>query len=258
MKRDDVDSMKRDIAILIILLLLCAGTLIYPHIQRRLFDNRAQITIVEFENRMEGYKLERMLSNGDSYDIPLEEDYGFWLNMVESFLSFMNQRLYVENQVHLVDPFRYDHPCYNIQPFGLDTNIVGILSIPAIDINLPIYLGTSFQHLNSGVAHLTHSSFPVGGNNTNAVIAGHRNLSHGRVFRDIEQLEIGDEITIVNFINTMTYVVVETKIAGPHDIEALAIQSGRDLVTLVTTHTRRRGNQRYIIVAERVGDCEME
>ena len=253
MKRDE--TIKRDIAIFIVLLLLGAGTLIYPHIQQRLFDNRAQIIIAEFEKRMDAYKLthqQRMLSNGDNYGITPEEDPGFWLNTVKSFLSFMNHRLYVENQAHLVDPFRYNHPCFNIQPFGLDTDIVGILSIPAIDVNLPIYLGTSFQHLNSGVAHLTHSSFPVGGDNTNAVIAGHRNLQHGRVFRDIEQLEIGDEITIANFINTMTYVVVETKIAGPHEIEALAIQSGRDLVTLVTTHTRRRGNRRYIIVAERV------
>jgi len=257
MKRDDADAMKPDIAIFIVMLLLGACTLIYPHIQQRLFDNRVQITVAEFESRMDAYRLthqQGMLSNGDSYDIPPEEDPDFWLNTVESFLSLINHWLYEQNQAHLVDPFRYNHPCFNIQPFGLDTDIVGILSIPAIDINLPIYLGTSFQHLNSGVAHLTHSSFPVGGNNTNAVIAGHRNLQHGRVFRDIDQLEIGDEITIVNFIKTMTYVVVETKIAGPHEIEALAIQSGRDLVTLVTTHTRRRGNQRYIIVAERVGD----
>ncbi|MCL2406075.1 MAG: class C sortase [Defluviitaleaceae bacterium] len=254
MKHDS--AMKRDIAIFILLLLLGVGTLVYPYIQRRLFDNRTQITIAEFEKRIDAYKLthqQRMLNSGDSNDIPPEEDPRFWLNTVKLFLAFMNHRLYEENQAHLVDPFRYIHPCFNIQPFGLDTDIVGILSIPAIDINLPIYLGTSFQHLNSGVAHLTHSSFPVGGNNTNAVIAGHRNLQHGRVFRDIEQLEIGDEITIANFINTMTYVVVETKIAGPHEIEALTIQSGRDLVTLVTTHTRRRGNQRYIIVAERVG-----
>jgi len=35
--------------------------------------------------------------------------------------------------------------------------------------------------------------------------------------------------------------------------ETALIQRGRDLVTLVTAYTRRRGNSRYIVVAGRVG-----
>jgi len=248
--------MKKDIAVFVTLLLLGVGAVVYPRIQQRIFDTHNQVVIMEFEQRMGAYAMEHRqrvaVENGD-YDIPLADDPSFWLSNVRQFLSFMNLRLYHEKQEHLVDPFRYDHPSFNIAPFGLDTDIIGILTIPAIDMNMPIFLGTSFQNLHNGVAHLTHSSFPVGGDSTNAVIAGHRTAYRGRVFSDIEQLVIGDEITISNILESMLYVVVETKIAGPDDIQALAIQSGRDLVTLVTTCTSIRGNRRYIIVAERVG-----
>jgi len=246
---------KKDIATFVALMVLAIGSIVYPRVQQWRFNIRAQAVIAEFEARIESYTLahqQRMMTQYSDYGIVSENELCAWLTNVSMGLAFMNHRLYMENQEHLVDPFRYNHPSFNIQPFGLDTDIVGVLNIPVVDILLPIYLGTSPEHLNSGAAHLTHSSFPVGGDNTNAVIAGHRNMTHGRVFRDIDRLVVGDEITITNFLDTIMYVVVETKIVGLNEIDALAIQSGRDLITLVTTHTRWRGDMRYIVIAERV------
>jgi len=255
MKREHELSkdIRREIIIAIILMILAVCTFIYPHIQHRLFIVRAHNVVTEFETRVEAYRLahQQNMINLNRDDVALEEDTRFWLYNVNSWLAFMNHMLYLENQENLVDPFMYNHPCFNLQQFGLDSDIVGVIYIPAIELNMPIYLGTSMQNLHNGAAHLLHSSFPVGGNNTNAVIAGHRNTTHARVFRDIEQLEIGDEIQITNFFRTMMYEVVEIKTANPYDVDALAIQSGRDLVTLVTT-AHRRGNGRYVVVAERV------
>ena len=246
--------MKREIYISIALMILAVGAFFYPRVQHRRFDARAQEAITEFARRMDSYRLEyrNRLNDNDEHDVVIENDPRFWLTNVMTGLAIANHRLYLENQVHLLDPFSYNHPSFNILPFGLDTDIIGVLSIPRMELMVPIYLGASPQHLNNGAAHLIHSSFPVGGLNTNAVIAGHRNMTHGRVFRDIEQLELGDEIWVANFLQTMVYEVVDIMIVAPHETDALFIQSGRDLVTLVTTHTRRRGNQRYIVVAERV------
>jgi len=162
-------------------------------------------------------------------------------------------RLYLSGQEHLVDPFDYIHPSFNLESFGFYTDIVGVLAIPVIDINLPIYLGASVQHMNNGVAHVTHSSFPIGGDSTNTVIAGHRNMAitYGQVFSDIGQLQVGDKITITSFIQCMTYTVVEKRVVHANDADVLRIQSGRELVTLITTYGRR-GNRRYLVIAERV------
>jgi len=184
-----------------------------------------------------------------------EDDPHFWLNLIWGALWMQNFNLSLNGQEHLLDPFIYAHPCFYINTvfdaYTLDA--FGVLTISSIELSMPIYLGTSLVNLHRGVAHLLHSSFPVGGESTNTVIAGHRDAN--RVFRDIRQLEIGDEIQITNFRNDMTYVVVETKIIEPHQIDALKIQYGRDLVTLITQYGRR-GNRRYLIIAERVCDTD--
>ena len=47
---------------------------------------------------------------------------------------------------------------------------IGILSIPAMDCTLPLYVGATDAHLNLGAAVLGGTSLPVGGKNTNSVI----------------------------------------------------------------------------------------
>ncbi|MCL2404841.1 MAG: class C sortase [Defluviitaleaceae bacterium] len=239
--------MERDKVTCIFVLIIIVVYLVYPHIQHRRFDTRAQYTISQFEARVEAYRAahhNRQLAHD-------EGSHPFWLENISHWLSAINNQIY-NGPTHLLDPFVYRHPPFNLRHMGFDTDIIGALTIPKIDLNLPIYLGAYPQHLNNGVAHLMHSSFPVGGENTNAVIAGERNLHHGRVFRDIQLLEVGDEITITNFMETIVYKVIETKVIQPYQVDELAVQSGRDLVTLLTPHTRRRGDQRYIVIAERI------
>jgi len=246
---------KSDKLTIITLVVLAIGCLVYPHIQRHLFNIRAQAAIAEFEARIYGYRtahIQQQINNGMEYDVAIEEDYSFWINNVGMGMSFMNVRLFRENQVNLIDPFSYYHPCFSMQPFGLDMNIVGILNIPAIELTVPIYMGTSLQNLTNGAAHLTHTSFPLGGNNTNAVIAGHRNQTYSRVFRDLRLLDIGDTIEITNIVQTLVYTIVETRVLEANEIAPLTIQDDRDLVTLITTHSRFNGRSRYIVVAERV------
>jgi len=247
-------NMKQEIITGIVILMLAAGYFAYPRIQGQRFETRAQHVISQFEARIEAYRAEhqkQLLYH--SQNNPMASVYiPFWLEHIELWLSAINHQLFMQNQENLVDPFNYNHPSFNLHEMGFDTEIIGFIYIQRIGLRMPIYLGASTYHLNNGVAHLIHSSFPIGGKNTNAVIAGERNLYHGSLFKDIEQLEIGDEIHITNFMRTIIYTVEETKVIESHQIEAFAIQSGRDLVTLVTTHGNRCGNMRYIVVAERL------
>jgi len=246
---------KSDKYTIIALVILGIGCVVYPHIQRYLFTIRAQNAIAEFEARIYSYRadhIRQQTENGIYTNTDIEEDHTFWINNVGNFMAFMNARLFFENQDHLTDPFNHDHPCFSMQPFGLDMNIVGILYIPVIELNVPVYMGTSLQNLTNGAAHLTHSSFPLGGESTHAVIAGHRNQTYSRVFRDLQHLTVGDEIKITNIVQTLIYEVIETRVMEPNEIDTLAIQDGRDLVTLITPYSRWGRGSRYIVVAERV------
>ena len=245
---------KNTVLYILLLLLLGAGTLVYPRIQHRLFHRRAQAVIMEFEEYILAQRLSHRATRNNTDYVPIEEDQTFVLNMIGGWLKSFNYSLYHNGQEHLMDPFAYLHPSFSLQPFGgMDIDTIGILNVSSIDLSMPILLGASHENLHRGVAHLTHSSFPVGGTHSNTVIAGHRNLAHVNAFRDLGKVQVGDEVQIINFHQVLTYVVVYTGTVNSYETGALAIQSGRDLVTLVTLHETWRGRSgRYLVVAERV------
>lgn len=167
-------------------------------------------------------------------------------------LKRRNELLFAEKQKDLKDPFSYQQPEIDLTEYGFQGNVIGFISIPKMEVELPILLGVNTDNLRKGSVHLTETSYPIGGENTNAVLAAHRGYSRAAMFRDIEKLEIGDEIYIHNFRETLTYRVVEWEIIAPTDVQKLLIREGRDLVTLVTCHPYRQNSQRYVVYCERV------
>ena len=53
---------------------------------------------------------------------------------------------------------------------GYTDNIIGKITIPKINVELPIYLGATEANLEQGAAHLSQTSLPIGGINSNVVI----------------------------------------------------------------------------------------
>ncbi len=167
-------------------------------------------------------------------------------------LKKQNENLYINKQKDLVDPFSYEQPTIDLGKYGLEGNIIGFINIPKINIEIPILLGANESNLKKGSVHLTQTSYPIGGKNTNSVIAAHRGWSKSKMFREIQKLEIGDEIYIKNFREILTYKVNEIKIINPTDVDQLLIQEGRDLITLITCHPYRVNTKRYVVYCERI------
>ena len=66
-------------------------------------------------------------------------------------------------------------------------------------------------------------------------------------------VHIGDSVDITNLWRTLHYSAVETKIIQPNDIDAIKIQPGRDLITLLTCHPYASGGrQRFLVICERM------
>lgn len=130
--------------------------------------------------------------------------------------------------------------------------VMGYISIPKIDIKIPIYHGTSSEVLSKGVGHLEGSSFPVGGESTHAILSAHRGLPSARLFTDLDQLEVGDKFYIYILDQIYTYQVDQVLVIEPSETEALQIQDGKDLVTLVTCTPYGVNTHRLLVRGERV------
>ena len=168
-------------------------------------------------------------------------------------LQEYNRQLYAEKQCNLVDLEACEEPAADLTVYGVEGEIIGVLEIPAMELTMPIYLGASDAHLAAGAAVLGNTSAPVGGDNSNCVIAGHRGWRGADYFRHIDRLAVGDSVTLTNLWGTLTYTVADIQIIQPHEVEKIKIQPNRDLLTLLTCHPYASGGrQRYVVYCEKL------
>lgn len=147
----------------------------------------------------------------------------------------------------------YEAPGLNLEDYGMEADdAVGYVEIPAMDVTLPLYLGASRAHMNDGATVLGQTSMPIGGISTNCVIAAHRGWNGKAMFRDVELLQEGDLVYLTNLWETLTYQVTRISIIWPDEVEAVAIQQGQDMVTLLTCHPYIVGTHRYLVYCQRV------
>lgn len=129
--------------------------------------------------------------------------------------------------------------------------MMGYIIIPRLKETLPIYHGTSEPVLQVGVGHLSDSSLPVGGPGTHAALSGHRGLPSARLFTDLNKMKVGDLFYIRVLDQTLAYKVTSIETVLPNETESLAIQPGKDLVTLITCTPYGINSHRLLVHAER-------
>lgn len=166
-----------------------------------------------------------------------------------------NNRLY-SGAAYVVDPFDPDAPktsdeeylaCLNLAGDGA----MGTITIPSIGVDLPIYHGVTGEGMDHGVGHEPHSSLPVGGPSTHAVLAGHTGLPSAVIFDKLDKLDVGDYFVLQVLDEDLAYRVTSTEVVLPDDTSSLAIQKDKDLVTLVTCTPYGVNSHRLLIHAER-------
>ena len=167
-------------------------------------------------------------------------------------LQAYNQRIYAEKQRNLTNLEACEVPAADLTAYGIEDEIIGVLEMPTMELTMPVYLGASDGHLAAGATVLGNTSAPIGGVNTNCVIAGHRGWYGADYFRHIDRLQAGDMVTVTNLWETLTYTVVDIQIIQPDQVNRIKIQPGRDLLTLITCHPYASGGrQRLVVYCER-------
>lgn len=211
----------------------------YPIYLKVTFDIQANNAIADFEQLI------------DNPDYDRSDDTVPYAELRQAMFDY-NENLYLSGQSGLIDQLSYEKPDFNLSDYGIDSDILGYITIPSIDVKLPIYNGASQKNMAKGAAYLANTSLPVGGNNTNCVIAAHTRYKGIYMFKKITELKPGDEIYITNLWETLVYKVSETKVIKPTDSRNIYIQEGRALLTLSTCHPYPKNYQRYLVYADLV------
>lgn len=217
-----------------LLFLIGFGIMLYPVISNALSQISYNETISSYEQSVS------------------DENSSLYQSMIEEAVHY-NEKLTTSSIVDVFsDPEITNSEEYmNILNLNRD-GVMGYISIPKIDIKIPIYHGTSSEVLSKGVGHLEGSSFPVGGESTHAILSAHRGLPSARLFTDLDQLEVGDKFYIYILDQVYTYQVDQVLVIEPSETEALQIQDGKDLVTLVTCTPYGVNTHRLLVRGERV------
>lgn len=247
------NSNLRAFLIALMLLVFAAGLafLLYPSLWGTAVDQKISLNAQGFLNRdATEPTIPEVIVTIDSLTEQEEtRDYPeLWADMVR-----YNENIYTQGQAGLSCEYDYQKPSFTLTQYGLADEVFGVISIPAMELEMPIFLGATEQHMAAGAAHLSQTSLPIGGENTNCVVAGHRGYNGASYFRYIDKLNVGDLVSVTNLWETLTYRVCEIKIIDPHDVTEILIQPGRELLTLLTCHPYASGGkQRYVVYCERV------
>lgn len=126
------------------------------------------------------------------------------------------------------------------------------LVIPSLDINLPIYHGSSEETLKHGVGHLYGSGLPIGGEGNHAVLTGHTGLSTATLFDNLKNIDKNDDIFINVYNERLKYKVYDIEVVLPDKTDSLAPIDGRDIITLITCTPYGVNSHRLLVHAERV------
>lgn len=223
--------MKKFIDFLLILILIAGFfLLIYPTAAdywNSMHQTTAIATYVEAASKL-----------NDEYDdiLAAAQDYNTQLAQGEQIKRFTMEKL---------------QKYYALLNIGGD-GMMGFVTIPSIDVKLPIYHGTDDAVLSIGAGHLEWTSLPVGGFSSHCAISGHRGLPSARLFTDLDRLREGERFTLSILDEVLTYEIDKISIVDPEDTKELEIVPGMDYVSLVTCTPYGINSHRLIVRGHRV------
>ena len=221
---------------------------IYPRVTDMLYRQDIDNKVKKFEESINN----NIDKNNDTNIVDVANNKVYYnYDALYRLLVSRNEELYQSKQINFVSRKSYEYDDINLSSYGLVDGIIGFITIPSINITLPIYLGANNSNMRLGAVHLTGTSYPIGGNNTNSVIAAHRGFYKTGMFRHIDKIKIGDKLYIKNFREVLTYKAVDIDIIDSKDINKLTIIDNKDMITIISCHPYPFNYQRYVVYFER-------
>lgn len=220
----------------IVLVVVGVVLLLYPSVSNWLAEQSRSVVLSDYQDTVAGtneVQLEEAFEKACDYNSRLRRGIARVTDPFDPSAQKVTDTDYLE--------------CLNI----LGNGVMGSISISSIKVTMPIYHGTSDNDLQHGVGHLQGTALPVGGNSTHCVIAGHTGLPTAKIFDALGQVKQGDVFVLSILNKKLAYQVCDISIVLPEETDKLAVQEGRDLVTLVTCTPYGKNTHRLLVTGER-------
>ncbi|CYU50726.1 TPA: class C sortase [Streptococcus suis] len=210
------------------------GILSYPFIRNSLNDLMNQQII-------QHYQQQANQKSTEEYQLKLAE------------MEAKNKQFAYQNISPGFDPFSEEARKVEDLKTVYEDHVLGVISIPKIQIRLPIFDQTREDFLARGATYLEGTSFPIGGESTHSVISGHRGLTEAKLFTDLPNLVEGDRFYIeLKESEIHAYQVDKIQVVDPSDVSSLQIVEGQDYVTLVTCTPYMVNSHRILVRGHRI------
>lgn len=160
-----------------------------------------------------------------------------------------NPTLGIQLETELFDEVEKSSPLTKNE---ISEHLIGSISIPKINSQLPIFDETTPSFLQEGITLLPGSSYPTGGKSTHSVLTGHTGLPNKKLFTDLKDLVIGDVIYLKIGEKNLAYKVDQIKTVLPNQLDDLKIKKDQDYLTLVTCTPYMVNTHRLLVRGHRV------
>lgn len=220
----------------IIVILLGAGAAAYPLIASINNEHTQSLVQTDYEE-----KLQQLDTSEIDAALAAAREYNKTISTVQ-----------IEN----IDKIKADLPPYEDLLNLANNGIMGYIEIPAINIDLPIYHGTTGAAMEKGAGHMEGTSLPVGGVGTHAVISAHSGMASAKLFTDLDKLKLGDMFFITVCNQKLAYEVDNIAVVEPTDIDLIRIDTQQDYVTLLTCTPYGVNTHRLLVRGHRVEMAE--
>ena len=218
----------------IILALIGVTLLVYPYVSFRMSESNQTYVVQQYDDslaKMTAQQMEEEWERARAYNDSLSTSV-------------------------LYDPFASSQDAMDAEYLSLldvaGNGVMCHISIPKINVDLPVFHGVSLSTLEKGAGHLEGSSLPVGGAGTHAVMTAHTGLNSAKLFTDLVELEIGDGFYIHTLDQILAYRVDNILTVEPEDVGTLSTVAGKDYVTLVTCTPYGVNSHRLLVRGVRV------
>jgi sortase A len=128
-------------------------------------------------------------------------------------------------------------------------NGIGRIDAPAMDVDAVIVEGTDTETLQKGPGRYPDTALP--GQGRAIGIAGHR-TTYLAPFRQIDEIDVGEEIVVEMPYGIFTYAVERTEIVEPNAVEVVR-DVGHERVVLTACHPEYSAAERYVVFGRLVG-----
>ena len=220
----------------ILVILLGAGAAAYPLIASINNEHTQSLVQTEYEE-----KLQQLDTSEIDAALAAAREYNKTISTV---------------QIEDVDKIKADLPPYEDLLNLANNGIMGYIMIPTINIDLPIYHGTTGAAMEKGAGPMEGTSLPVGGIGTHAVISAHSGMASAKLFTDLDKLKLGDVFFMTVCNEKLAYEVDNIAVVEPTDIDLIRIDTQQDYVTLLTCTPYGVNTHRLLVRGHRVDMAE--